>query len=316
MPQQNTTGVLTTEAYSASINELFVSSKAIFDTYMTAYPIPKGSQSITWNLGGESEDAEAITEYFADTKYQHFKFSKRTFERGIYSPKAGIIERHELMNINFDPSNHKIQAMARSLNRKRNQIFLENFEANVAVTDVLNPDGTKGVTVAAFDTDNIIAPTYGSASTNSGLSLAKLDHLIELAEEQNLIGEDVAEELGYSLMMTMTESAATSLLDTPRGTSKDYEKFFVRDNTGKLVSYRGIKFIYLATKLPTYVATDTIVKHYAWHPSAFIYDPASTMNKYTAELPDKNYHGQIYSEMYYNVLRVREEAAFRIDVKK
>lgn len=64
-----------------------------------------------------------------------------------------------------------------------------------------------------------------------------------------------------------------------------------------------------------YTSTDTILKLYAWHPEAFIYDPERVTNYATSNIETKEYNSQVYSEMDYNVMRVREECAFRVDCK-
>ena len=317
MPLPSNLPILNTKAYDTGMQTAFVATNAIFDPYMIPHPIPNGADSITWNLGGESEALVPMNTYFGETTFQNYQAKKRTFVRSRWNAPAMIVDRHEKLSINLNPDGAKIQAMTRKVAQKRNEIFIANFETDVAVTDILNNDGSTTNTLVSFLSSNIVPKDYLTAGTNSGLTLEKLDALIVMAERNNLVGDEFATQYGYSLHMLMTEEIAASLLRLPQATSRDYADFFVRDNmTGKLIAYRGIKFIYAPVSLPTYTAgADRIAKLYAWHPSAFIYDPATLFNRTVNEDPLHTFNGFLYTELLYNTMRVREEAAFRIDAK-
>lgn len=306
--------VLNTIAFDTSVNEIMGKTQSIFNPTMMAFPIPMGSESKTWNLGGESVDAIAQTQRFGDTTYQDISFSKRNFYRQHWKIPAVPIDKNEVKAINFTPESHYVKTIARKLNKKRNDVFLDAFEADVIVTNVLNADGTTANSTASFDSNNIVARDFGSTGTNSGLTVGKLDHLLELAEAQDLVGDEFEMEYGFNLSMLVTEAQANNLFDTARTSSKDYSHFFQYEGN-RIRQYRGIRFIYFSSGIKTYTATDTIQKLYAWHPEAFIYDPERISNYATSNIPTKEYNSQVYSEMDYNVMRVREECAFRVDCK-
>jgi hypothetical protein len=316
LPDNYNLPILNTVAFDSSVNEVMGKTQSIFNPTMQAYPVPMGSESKTWNLGGESEDAIAQTSRFGDTLYQDIAFQKRSFNRATWKVKAIPIDKNEVKSINFTPESHYVKAMARKLNKKRNDVFLDKFEEDVIVTNVLGDDGSTANSTVTFASGNIIAPTFGNSGTNIGLTVGKLDELLRLAEVNDLIGDEFEQEYGYNLKMIVPESQANLLYANSRTSSKDYSHFFKFDETrGKITGYRSISFVSFSSGIKTYTSTDTILKLYAWHPEAFIYDPERVTNYATSNIETKEYNSQVYSEMDYNVLRVREECAFRVDCK-
>jgi hypothetical protein len=314
LPDNYNLPVLNETAFSNSVNEVMGKTQSIFNPYMQAYPVPLGSESKTWNFGNESEDAFEQTSRFGDTLYQDIGFSKRNFYRKSWKVKAIAIDKNEAKSISFTPEAEYVKRIARKLNKKRNDVFLDRFEEDVIVTDILNADGSTSNTTKTFASGNIIAPTFGNSGTNIGLTVKKLDELLRLAEANDLLGDEFEQEYGFNLVMTVPESQSALLYADARTASKDYSHFFQFEGN-RIVQYRGIRLIPFSSGIKTYTSTDTIQKLYAWHPEAFIYDPERIMNYATSNIPTKEYNSQVYSEMDYNVMRVREECAFRVDCK-
>jgi hypothetical protein len=314
LPDNYNLPVLNTVAFDTAVHEVMGKTQSIFNPFMQAYPVPLGSESKTWNLGGESEGAIAQTARFGDTLYQDIAFSKRSLNRATWKVKAIPIDKNEVKSVNFSPESHYVKAMARQLNKKRNDVFLDKFEEDVIQTDILNADGTSATTTKTFASGNIIAPEFGNSGTQIGLTVKKLDELLRLAEVNDLLGDEFEMEYGFNLAMIVPEAQASLLFADARTSSKDYSHFFQYEGN-RIRQYRGIRFIYFSSGIKTYVSTNTIQKLYAWHPEAFIYDPERVSNYATSNIETKEYNSQVYSEMDYNVMRVREECAFRVDCR-
>ncbi len=318
MPANYNLPALNSTAFDNSVREKIGTISSIFNPMMTAYPIPAGNEAKTWNQGGRSASAKAYDQRFGDTTYQDIDFEKRTFFKKYWDVDAiPIDEFADLDSISFSPENHYVKMISEALNKKRNDVFIDAFEEDVIVTNILNADGTTGTTTRSFNSSNIIARDFNSSGTNTALSLTKLDELINRAEDNKLIGDEFEHMNGFSLCMLMTERQSSLLYNQARTSSSEYATFFKWDPMKNRISnYRSIKFVYFSSNIKEYTATDTIQKLYAWHPKAFIYDPENVKSYASSNMPEKKYNGQVYSKMAYNVMRVYEEAAFRVDCKK
>lgn len=341
MSQEFTHNVLLAQTdFDTNLKEEFNRNVVPYLAKMTPYPISEGSNKREYIIFGESSDAREVTERFGVTDYEELSSRKRTLNRTKRDVPAVPITEQELREDAKGIAQHSMREQSKALKRQMNLTFFKNFEASVQEEATVDASGDAVAATVAFKEANIIradytkaAPEYGSDYTTGyatadakGLTLDKLDALNLLLAQNNLIGDDVMTEMAQ-VCMVVTEAHLQGLLDEVRATSSDYSIFFQYDAMGNLRRYRNIEF--LRTEFVGGIKdvvefsdgdSGTVQKLYAWHPDAFVYDMQEPTAFYTPPgaggLATRKYEGQVYAYNYFNTKRVREEAAFRIDVIK
>ncbi len=330
MAQAYEVPLINAQAYDAAVREAYQEKKLMFKSMMTPYQVPEGFESKTYNFSEKAEDARFVTERFGVTDYQDIGFRKRRMIRKEIDVKAIPITREERKSILFTPQQIYVQQQTNAIIRKKNQMFFDAYEAAVPETATLNSDGTETTTNVAFDSGNIIkanatisnlftvgSSPYAGTETGVGLTPDKISILHILAEENEVLGDEFDNQYGNMLHMLVTQEAVNQLEESVKASNKDYSHLFTYDaGTNRISGYKGVKFHYYSSNKKTFTNNgQTIQRLYAWHPTAFIFHDEGVETRVTQELPDRKYNGQIYAWSHHNVMRVREEAAFAIDIK-
>lgn len=322
--------LINAQAYDAAVREAYQEKKLIFKEFMTPFQVPEGYETKTYNYSETAEDARFVTERFGVTDYQELGFRKRVMTRREIDVKAIPITREERKSILFTPQNIYVQEQTNSVVRKKNKTFFDAFEAAVPETAILNADGTETSANVTFNAFNIVKgnatlangltvgdAAYAGTETSVGLTPDKISIIRQIAEHNKVLGDEYDNQYGNQLVMLVTEEAVSQLEESVKASNKDYSHLFSYDNEMNRVSgFKGVKFIYYSSNKKTFTNnSQTIQRLYAWHPSAFIYHDEGITPKVAQEIPERKHNGHVYCYSYHNVLRVREEAAFAIDIK-
>ena len=322
--------LINAQAFSAAMHDAYQEKKLMFKPYMTPYQVPEGYESFTYNLNETAADARFVTERFGVTDYQEIGFRKRTIRRKEIDVAAIPITREERKSILFTPQQVYVQQQTNSIVRKKNQMFFDAFEAAVPEIATLTADGAELSTNVTFDSGNIVKGNatlengltvgdvaYAGSETSVGLTPDKISILRQLAEDNKVLGDEFDNQYGNQLIMLVTEEAVSQLEESVKASNKDYSHLFTYDaGMNRVSGFKGVKFHYYSSNKKTFTNnSETIQRLYAWHPSAFIFHDEGITPKVAQELPERKHNGHVYAYSYHNIVRVREEAAFAIDIK-
>lgn len=330
MAQPYEVPLINAQAFSSAMHDAYQEKKLMFKPFMTPYQVPEGYETYTYNLNETAEKARIVTERFGVTDYQELGFRKRVIRRKEIDGKAFPITREERKSILFTRDQIYVQQLTNKIVSKKNEMFFDAFEAAVPEIATLTADGLESSTNVTFDTGNIVKgnatlangftvgdSAYAGSETSVGLTPDKISLLRQLAEENKVLGDEFDNQYGNQLIMLVTEEAVSQLEESVKASNKDYSHLFQYDSMMNRISgFKGVKFLYYSSNKKTFTNnSQTIQRLYAWHPSAFIFHDEGITPKVAQELPERKHNGHVYAYSYHNVLRVREEAAFAIDIK-
>jgi hypothetical protein len=311
--------IVNQQAYDAAVEAYLGQQTSIFESYMIRKDIPQDAELLQVRRYKETESAEEQNERFGDTQYQDMEYTFRELRRRRFKTRAFAIDKYDKVGVNFSPDSDIVQESVAQLMKKKNEIFISAFTAPVTEWTGMNA-GEGTATTKNFISGNVVPANYVASGTPavSGLTIAKIERLIELMEDNNLIGDHLAVSgMSSDLCMLVSEEMTNQLLKDPQASSADYAHLFVYDNAkSRLESFRGIKFIYAKALIPkATVSGDVIADCYAWRKDGLVFSNAELTTFANSDLAHKENNSQVRAEMSYNVMRMWEEKCFTVKVK-
>lgn len=191
----------------------------------------------------------------------------------------------------IDPKSTYMQAKRMACNRKKDDIIISAF-GGTAYT------GKTGTTTQA--NTNSIAATFGSGSSNSGLTKAKVLRAAKILNAGEVEKED--RYLGHTAVQL------EDLLNTTEVASSDYNsvKALVQ---GELNTWVGFTFKH-SERFSTNASSHRLI--YAWQKMGVQFAISKDVEGRVTERPDKNYAWQVYVRMCIAATRLEEARVVEI----
>lgn len=187
----------------------------------------------------------------------------------------------------IDPKSAYMQAKQAAANRKKDDLIISAL-GGTALT------GQEGTTSTAFDSNNQIAVTYGSGTSNSGMTKAKV-----LRARKILADGDVEAEDRYAVA---SPAQFEDLLNLTEVESSDYNvvKALVQGEINTWVGFRWIE----STRLTTDGSSHRLC--YFWQKKGMQMAIQKDVEGRIDPRPDKNYAMQVYMRLCFNATRLEE----------
>lgn len=199
--------------------------------------------------------------------------TERLWVQPVSKDVSLIMDHFEQLKMLSDPSSKFVETSVAAINRAKDDEIIRAFFA--ATTSGQNAGST-----SAFDTANQQIAVNYDASSNTGLTVAKIKRARQL-----FIRDEVDES--EELFIAITDDQDKNLLDEAQYISLDYSDQPVLTSEGKLKKFLGFNFIH-SQRLG--VDGSGYRRVPAWAKSGIEYRPAEEL--YTNVYRDTNYRGE------------------------
>lgn len=234
-----------------------------------------------------ADELVEIMSRYADTPVQLPNHSRRTVTPRYFVGNT-LEDPKDALQMLIDPKSAYMQGKQMAVNRKKDDIIISAMGGS-ALT------GKDGGSSQAFDSNQQIAVTYGSGSSNSGLTKAKV-----LRAKKLLDANEIEKEDRYA---SHTAAQLEDLLNTTEVASSEYNtvKALVQ---GEISTWVGFMWKH-TERLTTDASSHRLL--YFWQRKAMQMAISKDAEGRIDERPDKNYAWQVYMRICLGAVRLEEE---------
>lgn len=234
-----------------------------------------------------ADELVEIMSRYADTPVQLPNHSRRTVTPRYFVGNT-LEDPKDALQMLIDPKSAYMQGKQMAVNRKKDDIIISAMGGS-ALT------GKDGGSSQAFDSNQQIAVTYGSGSSNSGLTKAKV-----LRAKKLLDANEIEKEDRYA---SHTAAQLEDLLNTTEVASSEYNtvKALVQ---GEISTWVGFMWKH-TERLTTDASSHRLL--YFWQRKAMQMAISKDAQGRIDERPDKNYAWQVYMRICLGAVRLEEE---------
>lgn len=232
-----------------------------------------------------AEPTEIVTR-LADTNWSDTDWERRSvYLRRWYD--GPILDRADIEWMMTDPKSALVERTKRGMSRQKDRVIIEAFDATVKLGKNRDSD-------QVFDTNNVV-------TAGSGLTIAKLREVKKILDVNEMMDGD-------ERYIVVSPVQIDNLLGTTEATSSDYNsvKTLV---SGDIDTFMGFKFI--TSNLLTVASSVRVC--FAWTKSSMQFGLSKDITVRTGELEDKHFAPYVYTELWCNALRVREEGVVKVN---
>lgn len=243
-----------------------------------------------------STSVSALTTRHADTVYTDTPHTRRRIGLQHFA-WSDLIDNKDKLQMNADPTSAYVMNAVAAINRQRDQLVVDAFDASVST-------GKTGSTTTTFSSDggSTIAVDYqdGGGGSDSNLTVDKLREARRILETNEAADDE--------LYFVISPSAKMALLRDTEVTSSDYNAIKALVN-GEINTFMGFNFV---TSNRLDIDANNVRDCYAYSRRAMKYVTAEETVVKVTEVPTKNHATQVYVRLSGNALRMYGGAVIKV----
>lgn len=239
-----------------------------------------------------SQSLTQLTTRYADTPLSEPSYSRRMVTPSFYAD-ASLEDPLDALQAVVDPKSALMQSKKSAAMRTMDDIVITAFDADAST-------GQNGTGTETFDTTTYgVAVTYGSGSSNSGMTKAKLLRARSIMNQNEVERED--------RFVVMEDLQIADLLNTTEVSSSDYNvvKALVEGTVSRWIGFDIIHSERLGT-------SSSHRKCFAWQRNGMQLAIQKEPDGRITERPDKNYAWQVYMCLSLGATRMENARVIRI----
>lgn len=285
-------------------------SPAFVDTFNQGWFILSKEKSKLWNVVTDKVVQNSATDYYkrmghgdlgaigakgSETSFSSVDIDQRAVTLAHYG-RADLLSYEEIIKMGGEnPAGQLVQRHAEAVARKRDEIVIGAF---------LNDASVKGSTAVALPSGQTVAADYGSAGTNTGLTLGKIRRA-KVILDTNGVDEN-------NRVAIVSSEDMDALLANAEVTSQEYNAVrALIDGTIEGYKYMGFTWI-VSNRLPVASGVrSTIFAHAGAVKIGYNDMPSTTIDR----LPTHNNNFAIQTQTFLGGVRMEEESVVKVLTK-
>ncbi len=228
----------------------------------------------------------------ADTPQNDPNLSRTRVDLATYNDSR-MLDRSLLLQELSDPASMTNLNVASAIGRKIDEIIYGALGGTTM-------RGEQGTNIVSFPSANVIAADFEAAGTNTGLTVAKIQHAAKMLEDKAVRGE---------FWLVASATAKEQLLKDVKATSGDYTINKPMDS-GVIRGFYGFNLVFLPAGIIK--KSGNVAEYFAYEKTGVVFGMPETLFLRVDERQDKSYSKQIYYEMTAGAGRLEEARVIKI----